>query len=274
MNAPLRTWTAVALAVMVPATALAQSGKIDDVERSARSGGGRPDSGHDHDHDDGCNILCALVRGIVHGPSDAVHRPDSAEPPTQTYGRYPWGGPRLDQAFVTRGPRYRPNFGVASVSWFKDATSTLSGMSMAIEGGIQEGYLRFDATVYGEETPTDTDYLTTLRGEIGGVMPVGRGFMTVGIGARMACLDTDVCAYGGDLALGARVLPVRPLVLSGHASLGPMKWHDGDWYLATEYTTTASVVLGRVEVGGGWHWLKLGGANAFGGPILIGRVWF
>ncbi len=281
MNTPLRSLAAVLMMVFVPAAAAAQGGKIDDVKRTAGSSGGgsdRHDDGGDH-----CNLLCGLLHAILFSHSDgSANAPapatgDSLKPPelpTQTYAVYPWGGPRVDRAFVTRGPYYRPSFGVASMTYFKDAASTLNGMSVAVEGGFQEGRIALDLTVYDEQTLGDEDMLNTARLEIGGVGRLGRGFYTGGVGGRLVCLDNDECAYGGDVAMGARVLPLRPFILSANASLGGMKWHDGDWFLVTEYNTSAGLLLGRFEVGVGWHWLKLGTANAFGGPTFVGRVWF
>lgn len=286
MDTPIRACTAFALIALLPAAALAQGGKIDDVERTARSGGSSSSSSSDND----CGFLCHVFLGLLFHHHDepaspaaaptgadsaaaaARARKDSAE--MLSYGRYPWGGPRLDQHFVTAGPVYRPRFGVTSVSWFKDAASSLSGISLDIEGGFPDVYLAGNLTQYREPTPQGTDKLTTVRVEGGGLEPMGRGFLSIGIGGRLVFLDNGDWAPGMDFALGARVLPARPVVLSARANIGVAKWDGGDYFLTTEYTATAAVVLGPVELGGGWHWLKLGSANAFGGPVLSARVWF
>ena len=148
---------------------------------------------------------------------------------------------------------------------------------MNLEGGIDDWYLAFQSTMYREPDPDslNTDVLWNVRAIVGDVWPMGRGMFTAGPGGRLVCIAYGPCAIGGDLALGARVLPARPFILSGDASIGGAKWTDGGpWILVTEYHVGAAVAVGRMEIGAGWHWLKLGPANAFGGPTLTARVWF
>ncbi len=271
MDAGLRAFLAVPLLAALPALAQAQGGKIDEVERDARNSGARSD-----DHEDGGGgggVFGVILRGLIHGNAVASHHPDTT-PATQTYGRYPWGGPRLDEKFVTRGPDFRHAFGVTSVSIFRDASSTLGATSFDFEAGVEEGYVAFNATLYREPKQNETDHLASLRAELGGLGQMGRGFFTGGLGGRIVCLDSDVCAYGADLGVGARVLPLKPFVVSGTARAGGMKWHDGGWFWVTETNASLSVLAGRFEVAGGWHWLKLGSATAFAGPIMTVRVWF
>lgn len=268
MNRPIRfAWLAALLAAAPLSAPLAaqedapRRGKIDDVEREARSG-------NDDDDGDGGFWLVDLTVDVI----GALFR--TPKGPGQGYLPYPYAAPRASESFVLSDVQAGRRYGVIGVGRFGDASSTLSGTSFTLDGAVDVLRYNVEYTRYREPLATEVDHLSTFRLGFGFLPRIGtRGFLHVGTALRAVCLDDGSCGGGGDLELGTQLFPARPFGLAASVRVGGVNWPSGTASFVTETNTYASLFVGRVEVRGGWHWLKFSGATAFGGPTLGARVW-
>ena len=273
----MRTRSVLALTLIVTASSvvplLAQDdsrprrGKIDGVEREHDKGS---KSGDSDNTDCDCAWWIEIGDGIVH-----LFTPRGVG---RGYRAYPYSyhdSVESDSPFLVRHTRGR-SFGTLSLSVFDDAGSTLSSARLAFEGAAALAYWSLEVSAYREPLLTHTDYLYAYR--IGlGIMPRPgpRTMLRLGVAARGITLDDGSTAAGPELELGAQLLPRRPFGVSVIGRLAALDWEDGgDMMGLRELNTTGSIFVGRLEVQAGWHWMKIGGAPAFGGPMLGSRIWF
>ena len=101
-----------------------------------------------------------------------------------------------------------------------------------------------------------------------------RGYLTAVVGARGLWLDDGSDAFGPEGSLGIQLLPVKPLGINVTGRVAALTWTGQDHFVMSEVNTTGSIFLGRLELQGGWHWMKLEGSPAFGGPVVGTRIWF
>jgi len=201
---------------------------------------------------------------------------DSYEGEDEGYDDYPYASNEEGATFV-RGQARNRGFGTLSAQYFSDFGSDVSAGRLGFEGVF--GKVRFDADYahYAEPVAAGTDRMQTFRAGLGFQPRLGdRAYGVVGIGGRGLWINQGGGSAGGpEGTLGLQVFPFKPLGVNVTGRLAGMQWSDGGGNFAmTELTTTGSVFLGRAEIQGGWHWLKIEGAPAFGGPVVGVRMWF
>ncbi len=265
MNPTPRSLAILALLAAAPVALAAQEerprGKIDEVEREAR-GDDRSDSGGDHWW--AVELVGDVFKAIFATPKE----------PGQGYLPYPYAGDGALESFVLTEVQRGRRFGNLSIGRFDDASSTLRGTLLSFEGANDALRYTLEWSHYREPKPNEVDRLSDFRAGIGAAARLGRvGYVPVGVGARVVCLDDGTCAGGGDFELGARLFPVRPIGLSATFRIGGMSWTGGSTFLVTQSQTAVSAFFGRMEISAGWHWLKLGSASAFAGPTFASRIW-
>ena len=87
-------------------------------------------------------------------------------------------------------------------------------------------------------------------------------------------LDDGSNAWGPEGELGIQAFPLRPFGVNVTGRLAGLSWNGNDYFTFQELNTTGSVFINRVALQAGWHWMKIGDAPAFGGPIVGMRIWF
>ena len=243
-------------------------GKIDGVERERDKS---TKDGDSNDSDCDCSAWWIEIgEGIVH-----VFTPRGAG---RGYRAYPYSwrdSVESDSPFLVRDTRNR-SFGTLSLSVFDDAGSTLSSARFAFAGAAALAYWSFEFSGYREPLQTNTDHLYAFRLGMGVMARPGpRTMLRMGFAARGIVLDDGSSAAGPELELGAQLLPRRPFGVSVLGRVGALDWEGGgDLMALRELNTTGSIFVGRWEFQAGWHWMKLGSAPAFGGPMLGTRIWF
>jgi len=194
----------------------------------------------------------------------------------QGYMDYPYAvTDGTGDTFVRRHGGERRGFGALTVTYFNDVGSTTQAGSIAFEGAIRGLRGEAEYAHYAEPVQGGTDHLRSLRGAIAIQPRLGeRAFLVAGAGARAIFLDNGQSTVGPEGTLGLQVFPVRPLGAAVTGRVAALSWNGHDYFALRELNTTGSVFLGRFELQGGWHWMKLGGSPAFGGPIAAVKVWF
>ena len=267
------------------------SGKIDGVRRTARAARGTP-----------TRDVVIIDRGVYlggcwdcsywgwyrgrygwyHGgwwyPERRDYpREEVEENAGQGYLPYPYAEhDGTGATFVERRATRRNSYGSVSGQYFSDVGSTTRAGRFAVEGAFRA--LRVDAEFgrYAEPLQGGTDHFNTFRLGVGFQPRLGNnGYVVAGLGARTVALDGGLEAGGIEGQLGVQLLPRRPFGVSVTGRLAAMQWEgQRSTFTLKEMNSTASLFVGRIEIQGGWHWLKLGDAAAFGGPLLGTRIWF
>lgn len=200
----------------------------------------------------------------------------------QGYDEYPYAADESDDGndqgsgFVRSGGTSRRGFGAVTAQYFSDAGSTAQAGRFGIEGarGIFRGELEFAS--YAERTTTTIDRMHSFRVAVGVQPRLGNNaYLTATVGARGIALNQGGQSSGGpEVSLGVQLLPKKPLGVNITGRAAAMSWNGVDYYALRELNTTGSIFINRLELQGGWHWLKLGSSPAFGGPVAGLRIWF
>ena len=196
---------------------------------------------------------------------------------TQGYLAYPYANDEgSGSTFVNSRATYRRAFGAVTATGFSDVGSTTRAGHLAIEGayGLLHGSAEYGQ--YVEPVAGHTDHLNTARFSVGVLPRLGdRAYLVAGIGARGIILDDGSYALGPEVEAGVQLFPVRPLGATVTYRIAGLRWNGAtDNFSLAELNATGSVFIGRVELQAGWHWMKLGGSPAFGGPVVGTRIWF
>lgn len=211
-------------------------------------------------------------------PYDRVERDDDEEAMGgQGYLPYPYAeGDRSGETFVQARTTRRSSYGAISGQYFSDVGSTTIAGRFGLEAAFRTLRVEAEYARYSEPLATRTDRMATFRIGVGVQPRLGNsGYVVAGIAARSVALDGGDEAAGLEGQLGAQLLPVRPIGINVTGRLAAMRWgNTSENFTLREMNTTASLFVGRVEIQGGWHWLKLGDAPAFGGPVIGTRLWF
>jgi hypothetical protein len=222
--------------------------------------------------------------GWYHGgwwyPADHAYPHEEGEEEEQLGGQgylpYPYaGGEDAGETFVRRHARRHRAFGAVSAQFFSDDGSTTKAGRFGLEGaiGLFRGELEYSH--YAEPVQGGTDHLHTWRVSLGAQPRLGnRAYLVGGVGLRGVVLDRGGSAVGPEGELGVQLLPLRPFGVNLTGRLAGLTWNGYDYFTLRELNTTGSVFIGRVELVAGWHWLKVGGSPAFGGPVVGTRLWF
>ena len=206
------------------------------------------------------------------------HWDDSGDDNGQGYDEYPYAnGDSADAGFVQPHVQRRHSFGAVTGQYFSDAGSGTKAGRFGIEGarGILRGELEYAG--YAEPTATTIDRLHTFRLAVGIQPRLGaQGYFIAAVGVRGLVLNNGGQSAGGpEGELGVQLLPRKPfgVNITGRAAL--MTWEATTSHFGLEeLNTTGSVFVNRMELQAGWHWMKVGSAPAFGGPVVGMRLWF
>ena len=211
----------------------------------------------------------------THDHEDEYEREDVQ--PGQGYDDYPYAAGEEDASFVQEHATRRRGYAALSGQFFADGGSDTKAGRFALEGarGLLRGELEYSG--YAEPLAGGTDRLHTFRLAVGIQPRLGnQGYVFGAVGLRGLVLNNGGQSAGGiEGELGVQLLPMKPIGISivGRAAL--MQWENTDSHFGMEeVNTTASYFLNRMEFQAGWHWLKVGDAPAFGGPMVGMRVWF
>lgn len=203
---------------------------------------------------------------------------DNGDDNGQGYDDYPYAGAdSADAGFVQPHVQRHHTFGAVTGQYFSDAGSGTRAGRFGIEGarGILRGEIEYAG--YVEPTATTIDRLHTFRLAVGIQPRLGnQGYFVAAIGVRGLVLNNGGQSAGGpEGELGVQLLPRKPfgLNITGRAAL--MTWEATTTHFGLEeLNTTGSIFVNRMELQAGWHWMKVGSAPAFGGPVVGMRVWF
>jgi hypothetical protein len=209
---------------------------------------------------------------------------DSDDEVGQGYLPYPYAETvGTGNTFVERRATRRNSYGAVSGQYFSDVGSTTMAGRFQVEGALRWVRAEGEYSSYAEPLETRTDRLHTYRIGIGVQPRLGeRAYLIAGVGARGVIISSTEPGMSNDEAggiegqLGVQLFPRRPLGINVTGRIAAMKWESfGDYFTLRELNTTGSIFVGRIELQGGWHWLKVGaGTSAFGGPMVGTRVWF
>jgi len=197
--------------------------------------------------------------------------------PGQGYLPYPYAEhDGTGATFVEQRATRRNSYGTVSGQYFSDVGSTTVAGRFAVEGAFRALRVEAEFGRYAEPLASGTDHFNTFRLGVGFQPRLGNnGYVVAGVGARTVALDGGLEAGGIEGQLGVQLLPLRPFGVSVSGRLAAMQWEgERNTFTLREMNSMASLFVGRIEIQGGWHWLKLGDAAAFGGPILGTRIWF
>jgi hypothetical protein len=202
--------------------------------------------------------------------------PSSGESEGQGYLDYPFEGHDTTVTFVRSHVRTGRSFGAFSGQYFADQGSTTKAGRFALEGasGMFRGELEY--SFYAEPLLTRTDQMHTFRVAAGVQPGMGRkAYVIFTGGLRGVVLDNGRSAFGPEGELGLQTFPQRHLGLNVTGRLAGIVWNGtSGMQPLREVNATGSLFINRVELQAGWHWLRIGDAPAFGGPMLGTRLWF
>jgi hypothetical protein len=211
-----------------------------------------------------------------HRPPEDYGEPYAEPAGGQGYLPYPYAlGGHAPQTFIAPRPIGREAFGAVSAQFFSDEGSTTRAGRFAFEGAI--GLFRGEVEYmgYAEAVAGGTDRMHSFRMNVGVQPRLGsRAYLVGGVGVRGLAFEGGLDAVGPEMQLGVQLLPVRPLGAAVTGRLAPLYWEGGGSSTLREVNTTGSIFIGRLELQGGWHWMKVGTAPAFGGPVIGTRIWF
>ncbi|MFI5213968.1 MAG: hypothetical protein ACHQU8_05460 [Gemmatimonadales bacterium] len=194
----------------------------------------------------------------------------------QGYQPYPYAGAdSTSETFAQRHASARRTYGALTLMHFSDVGSTTTAGQIGLEGaiGLLRGELEF--ANYAEPLVGGTDRLQTLRLGLAAQPRISNNaYLIAGVAARGVFLNDGSRAWGPEGELGIQAFPLRPFGFNVTERLAGLSWNGNDYFLFQELNTTGSVFINRFELQAGWHWMKVGDAPAFGGPIVGMRVWF
>jgi len=194
----------------------------------------------------------------------------------QGYQPYPYAGAdSTSETFAQRHASVRRSYGALTMQYFSDVGSTTTAGQVGLEGAI--GLLRgeLEYANYAEPLARTTDRLQTLRLGLAAQPRISdNAYLIAGVAARGVFLNDGSRAWGPEGELGIQAFPLRPFGFNVTERLAGLSWNGNDYFLFQELNTTGSVFINRLELQAGWHWMKVGDAPAFGGPIVGMRVWF
>ncbi|MFI5279566.1 MAG: hypothetical protein ACHQU1_03645, partial [Gemmatimonadales bacterium] len=194
----------------------------------------------------------------------------------QGYQPYPYAGAdSTSETFAQQHASVRRSYGAVTMTYFSDAGSTTKAGQIALEGAVGRLRGELEFARYAESVTGGKDHLSTLRLGVAAQPRISsNAYLIAGVAARGVILDDGSKAWGPEGELGLQVFPMRPFGLNVTERLAGLSWNGNDYFLFQELNTTGSVFINRVELQGGWHWMKVGGSPAFGGPVLGMRIWF
>lgn len=214
------------------------------------------------------------------------HRPPEDEleayPPEERGGRggqgyldYPYAGGEDGEVFVRRRTTERRGFAAVSGQYFSDRGSSTQAGRFAIEGAysLVRGQAEFNQ--YVEPVSGGEDRMRIYRVGIGVQPRLGsRGYLIAGAALRGIELDDGNDASGPEAELGVQLFPVRPLGVNLNGRVAALSWTGADEFTFRELNATGSFFMNRLELQGGWHWMRVGDTPAFAGPVVGVRIWF
>lgn len=194
----------------------------------------------------------------------------------QGYDDYPYASSDTTGSFVQQRTSRRRSYGVVTGQYFADAGSTTRAGRFGIEGAFGQIRGELEYSYYGEPlTGGGKDQMQTTRFALGVQPRLGNhGFLYVAVGGRALEVNGGHTAGGPEGELGVQLLPRKPFGFNVTGRLADLTWNGQDYFLMKELNTTASVFVNRAELQAGWHWLKVAGSPAFGGPVVGLRIWF
>ena len=271
MNSPRTVALAAALvAGLASAAPLAaqeeqpRTGKIHDVEEQA----------------DGAPDASGLVEFLRHAGLLLRHLvpllKDSSRA-GQGYLAYPYQDPRALEHFVLQDVRTHREFGNLSATYFRDAGSTLRGLHVAFEGAHDVAGLSAEYDYFREPTSSGTDHLHLARLGVAGIGRLSHAaYLRTGLALRAMALDDGRIALGPEGEVGLQVFPLRPLAFDGTFRIAGLTGAGAAWFgtALIDAAAGAGVLVGRVELRGGYRLLVIGNATTLAGPSLGARIWF
>jgi hypothetical protein len=205
------------------------------------------------------------------------HRGENDEPVEeagQGYDEFPYA--HADTAFVQARTLRRRGYGAVTGQFFSDEGSATQAGHFGLEGAYRIFRGELDYSLYSERTPSTIERLHSFRVAAGVQPRLGENaYLTATVGVRGIALNNGGQSAGGpEVGLGVQLFPKRPLGVNITGRAAAMTWNGVDYFALRELNTTGSIFVNRLELQAGWHWLKLGGSPAFGGPVAGIRVWF
>lgn len=193
----------------------------------------------------------------------------------QGYLDYPYAGGDEGEVFVRRRTVERRTFAAVSGQYFADRGSTTEAGRFSIEGAYAMVRGQAEFNQYVEPVAGGEDRMRTYRVGVGIQPRLGsRGYIVAGAALRGIELDDGSDASGPEAELGLQLFPVRPLGLSVSGRIAALSWTGLDDFTFRELNAAGSFFMNRVELQGGWHWMRVGDTPAFGGPVVGIRIWF
>ena len=194
----------------------------------------------------------------------------------QGYDDYPYASSDTASSFVQQHTDRRRSYGVVTGQYFADAGSTTRAGRFGIEGAFGQVRGELEYAYYAEPlTGGGKDEMQTTRFALGVQPRLGHhAFLYVAVGGRALAVNGGHTAGGPEGELGVQLLPRKPFGVNVTGRLADLTWNGQDYFVMKELNTTGSVFVNRVELQAGWHWLKVAGSPAFGGPVVGLRVWF
>ncbi len=261
-------WLACAAALAAPLAAQEDErprrGKIDEVEREAS---GESDSwGIFQFLYDAGRVVAHLVPWLTEDLG-----------PGQGYLAYPYQDPRALEHFVLTDVRSHRGFGNLSGWYYRDDGSTLRGAHFAYEGARSVVGVSVEYDYFREPKLAETDYLHLGRLGVGGVTRLSHAaFLRSGLALRGMALDDGRLALGPEFEIGAQFFPLRPLAFDGTFRIAGLSGASASWLgtVLVDASAGAGVLVGRVEVRGGYRTLVIGSGTTLAGPTLGARIWF
>jgi hypothetical protein len=241
-----------------------RKGKIHDVEEQAD---GAPDASGVFEFIRGAGRLLWHLIPLLKDSSRAG----------QGYLDYPYQDPRALEHFVLKDVTTHRGFGNLSASYFADAGSTLRGLHVAYEGAHDIAGLSAEYDFFREPTVEGTDYLHLARLGIAGVGRLSHAaYLKTGLALRAMVLDDGRVALGPEAEMGLQVFPLRPLAFDGTFRIAGLTGAGASWFgtALIDAAAGAGVLVGRVELRGGFRWLVIGPGTSLVGPSLGARIWF
>jgi hypothetical protein len=194
----------------------------------------------------------------------------------QTYLDHPYAeGANAPNAWIQHNAPGRRGYGALTMHYFGDRGSETEAGRFTLEGGYRMLRGEIGYSRYAEPVAGGVDRLHTWRASAGVQPRLGStASLTAAVAVRGVELSGGDDAYGPEAELGLQLLPGRPLGINVNGRLATLSWTGPDNFTFRELNTTGSIFVGRVELQAGWHYMKVGSAPAFTGPIAGLRVWF
>ncbi len=210
------------------------------------------------------------------GEADEVESGTSAQTFGTTFLEYPYAGGSLsDATFIQDDAPGRRSYANLTALYFGDEGSQVQAGRFALEYGHRLFRGEIAYSQYAEPILGGTDRMHVWRAAAGVQSRLTeRANLVAGVALRGVNLSGGDDAYGPEAELGLQVLPLRPIGINLNGRIAALSWAGETPFAFKELNATGSVFFGRVELQGGWHYMKLGSAPAFTGPVAGLRVWF